>query len=121
MFPRAALAALLSTLALMLTGAAAAGGKHATGCADGQVKVKGACAPACEVGKPFSEPHACECPAGYGKIFVGKEAGECRRLACRRDAPIDPALCECPAGTVQKAAGKGRARCVSEAATAKAR
>jgi len=114
MTSRAVYSPLVLAFALAFAGAAeAAEPKAATSCPEGQARVKGACVTACATAGVFSDPHACECPAGYGKILLGNGGGECRRLVCHTDAVIDPALCDCPQGFAPKAVKKGQARCMA--------
>ena len=76
---------------------------------------------ACATTGSFSDPDACECPAGYGKILLGTGGGECRRLTCQKGKEIDPKLCDCPEGSEAKASKtKGKATCVQSKSKATA-
>lgn len=112
----------LSSL-VALTGALAipAGAADPTSCPGGQIAVRGECVAPCPTAGTFPKPDACECPPGYGKILHGGGGGECRRLACATGVAIDPAMCDCPRGLDKKGIGKGKARCVAQKATAKAK
>jgi hypothetical protein len=75
--------------------------------------------PACATTGVFSNPDACECPPGYGKLLQGNGGGECKRKICPNGVKIDPAMCDCAEGQAVKKTKKGP-QCVPVSAGRKA-
>ncbi len=81
-------------------------------CPDGETKLHGRCVKACPTGSDFTDPDACECPAGFGKILLGNGNGHCDRLRCQTGALFPQSkVCDCPAGYEKSAPKKGKIRC----------
>jgi hypothetical protein len=107
----------LACVAIALSASAASGEKGA--CADGQIRVHGACAPPCPTTGRIPAPDACECQSGYSKILFGDGGGECRPVTCGSGAGQDAKVCTCPEGTTKKPKGQGKAVCVTDMPKAK--
>ncbi len=67
---------------------------------------------ACPTTGSFSDPSACECPPGFGKILLGTGGGECKPKTCAVGKEVDPKLCQCPEGYEKKSAKAGKVTCV---------
>lgn len=87
------LALLLTALFLPQAGAAA---QAKSGCPEGETKIGGKCVKACPTAGSFTEPDACECPTGYGKIQHGSGTAECSRVLCPSNSPFPKSKdCDC--------------------------
>jgi hypothetical protein len=99
--------------ALVALPAAAAPKKAKPACEEGKILVRHACVTPCATKGTFTDPAACECPPGYGKILHGDGGGECRPLACPVNKEFETKSCECPEGKIKRATSKGKAKCVA--------
>jgi hypothetical protein len=100
-------------LASVHPAAAAAPAKAKPACEEGKVFVRGACVVACPKEGPF-KADTCECPPGFGKVFFGNGAGECKPLICPTTGEFSAARdCQCPQGFKKKAGHKGNMKCAA--------
>jgi hypothetical protein len=111
---QAALGTLLAALTLALAGpAAAAPGEPKPACEDGKTLVRGECVVACPKEGAFKAAY-CECPEGFGKVYFGNGAGECKPLVCPKEAEFSGQReCACAKGSKKKPTRDGNVRCVA--------
>jgi hypothetical protein len=108
-----ALGTLLAALALapVRPAAAAAPASAKPACEDGKISVRGECVVPCPMEGQF-DAASCECPTGFGKVFFGNGAGECKPLVCPKSGEFSSKRdCACPQGSKKKATRNGNVKC----------